>query len=160
MTKFVEVPISVNMPPKIERYEMGISNFEALVPVLFEILFVIGIKIDTIGVLFKNADKPVIVTNNLSGLKLVASKLLNFVSWWKYDEFSTAPAIMKRTATANTPLLENPIIASSTVIYPAIRNTVITRINTFNGSYTSLTRRSNITMIVTIVIKTGILYLQ
>ena len=55
-TRFVEVPIKVHIPPNIVTYERGIKNFVAGSLTASAHRLMIGAKITTTGVLFRNAD--------------------------------------------------------------------------------------------------------
>ena len=55
-TRFVEVPIRVHIPPKIAAYESGIRNFLRGRPTRLAHALICGMKITTIGVLFRKAD--------------------------------------------------------------------------------------------------------
>jgi len=56
---FVEVPISVIVPPKIEAKESGISSLDGASPIDFARLMATGIKMTTTGVLLMKADNTI-----------------------------------------------------------------------------------------------------
>ena len=53
---FVEVPIRVHMPPKMEAKERGISIFAGLIPAAYEIWITTGMNTATTGVLLTKAE--------------------------------------------------------------------------------------------------------
>ena len=64
-TRLVDVPIRVHMPPRMAAYDMGMRNFFTGSPAFAAHSLTIGMKITTIGVLFRNADIPAIVGMSL-----------------------------------------------------------------------------------------------
>jgi hypothetical protein len=74
MTRFVEVPIRVQVPPRIDANESGIRSFCALMeelPLAHEKIR--GVRSATIGVLLRNADK--IVTGTIMRICAITSDL-------------------------------------------------------------------------------------
>ena len=65
-TKFVDVPISVHVPPKIELNDSGMNNCADEILHFRDHFCTIGIMIATTGVLFKNALTTAIGTINRS----------------------------------------------------------------------------------------------
>ena len=56
-TMFVLVPISVQQPPKIDAYEIGINSFDDATPKARESAMATGKRITTTGVLLIKAEK-------------------------------------------------------------------------------------------------------
>ena len=68
--RLVDVPIRVNVPPKIAAYDKGSSNFVGLIWKRFDKLIAKGIKIATAAVLFIKPDiKEVVIKNFIYHLK-------------------------------------------------------------------------------------------
>src|SRR5699024_12311427 len=55
-TRFVDVPSKVIVPPKIVAYDDGIKNLKGEMPCSSHQFLMIGVKVTTIGVLFRDAD--------------------------------------------------------------------------------------------------------
>ena len=62
-TRFVEVPISVHVPPRIAAKLIGMRNFEGLSPMRNAQSRTAGANIATSGVLFKNPESSAVGTN-------------------------------------------------------------------------------------------------
>ncbi|EAR66009.1 hypothetical protein B14911_11842 [Bacillus sp. NRRL B-14911] len=143
--KFVEVPISVMVPPRMEAYESGISTFEGWI--LFSIAHFCrkGRKRVTNGVLLMKAEAVLtgtMIRNNAPGTVLLLLRNLPAASCISPLFETAAPAINKR-ATVWTLVLEKPDKASPagrmplTIKRARVEKTVISA-----GSH-SLTRTKN-----------------
>ena len=146
-TKFVEVPINVQIPPKIVTYERGIRNLVAGSFTDSAQRFIIGAKITTTGVLFRKAEIKEIVGNMRScALKTVVlpcgSSFL--ISCPNAPDWRIPSLTRKSMATVIIPLLLNPSNISLGVRIPAQRNNTTTEKSTIPGRI--LSRIKAITM--------------
>lgn len=125
-TRFVEVPIKVHIPPNIVTYERGIKNFVAGSFTASAHRLMIGAKITTTGVLFRNADTKATGGSILAcALKTVVfpSGSSFLINWPKAPLCRTPSLTRKSMATVIIPLLLKPSSISLGVRMPTQRKT-------------------------------------
>src|SRR5690606_42072061 len=119
---FVDVPISVHVPPNIAAKESGIKTFDPLIFISLATLSITGMKIATMGVLFTKADR--IPINAIVAIMPTQNPYL----WKKLIILtlaaSTKPVLINAPLTTNNAAivtvasLLKPETPSSTVIIP------------------------------------------
>mmetsp|Transcript_688 Transcript_688/g.968 ORF Transcript_688/g.968 Transcript_688/m.968 type:complete len:205 (-) Transcript_688:412-1026(-) len=145
-TKFVEVPINVQVPPRILAKLSGINNCCGLTPIFFPHRCTIGIITTTTGVLFKNALMKAIGIINFNCAAAVLFGLPNNLPMYQ----SNAPvceipaATTNNTSTVNNPSLANPATPSSTVIILDAMSNVTADIMTWSAPIRSEISAANI----------------
>ena len=142
-TRFVEVPIKVHIPPNIVTYERGIKNFVAGSLTASAHRLMIGAKITTTGVLFRNADTKATGGSILAcALKTVVfpSGSSFLINWPKAPLCRTPSLTRKSMATVIIPLLLKPSSISLGVRMPTQRKNTTTVRRTIPGRILSHTK--------------------
>ena len=123
-TRFVDVPINVQVPPRIVAKESGIKYRDGETPFLLAQSFTTGTNIATIGVLFRKAEGPAahnIIFRSARGPVWVRPKI-RFATNARAPVCCKAPAITNRDAIDTIPGLAKPAKASSVVSTPSASN--------------------------------------
>lgn len=156
-TRFVDVPISVHIPPNMAAYDSGMSSFFAEMPTLRHHTLTCGINITTMGVLFRNADINATVGSTLMYARRVdiTSPRGNncFISGIRQPLDRIPSLTRKSNATVITPLFEKPARASVVVITPVASSRITAEKSINPGRRYSFISRYTITAIVTITIR-------
>ena len=138
-----EVPIKVHIPPNIVTYERGIKNFVAGSLTASAHRLMIGAKITTTGVLFRNADTKATGGSILAcALKTVVfpSGSSFLINWPKAPLCRTPSLTRKSMATVIIPLLLKPSSISLGVRMPTQRKNTTTVRRTIPGRILSHTK--------------------
>jgi len=137
----VDVPIIVQVPPRIAENEMGIRIFERLIFTFFANDMAIGSWTATAGVLLISMDTPpvaiIMFTIMRVGLCFENLKIF-FATTCNAPVFSMAALIIRRQAITTVAWLENPFRASSGSRSPVTRRLSNTRIAVISTSSNSV----------------------
>ena len=128
-TRFVEVPINVQIPPRIVAYERGIRNFAGGSFIRLAQFLMIGAKITTTGVLFRKAEMKAMTGRTR---RLVPATVDFFCGNMAKIKRSNTPLLRipsltrNKRATVIMPLFEKPSNTSLGVSIPAQKNRMTT----------------------------------
>ena len=124
------MPISVHIPPKMAEYESGIRNFLRDNPARLHHALMWGIKMTTMGVLFRKAEiKATVGTIRIYPRRIVLPSGVG--NRWLIigvrHSLERIPSLTRKSrATVIIPLFEKPASASVVDITPAARSSTTT----------------------------------
>lgn len=167
--RLVEVPIKVQLPPRIPAKEMGISNLDSERLKRLESSDIILINTITTAVVLINAEIVPVINIKL-GNKRKRGRICIFFNKLAKELItplsSKAKAIINKERTVMVAVFENPEIASSGETKPdkervAIRkNAILSKVKTSNANRTIVTIKIEKTSIISVVIYRGFSFIN
>src|SRR5690606_27468396 len=146
-TRFVEVPITVIVPPRMVPKDTGIRYHDGGRPRFSAQSATWGATIATIGVLFRIADAAEVGMRRRASPERTEPPFPSdpWMSGWSAPDFSTPRATMKSAATVIGAALEKPESACSVVVTPRMRRRTSAPRTAMAGGTVSRTRRTTVT---------------